>query len=230
MRRRKPPVAAPAPVPFSPEAARAHRTGLGLTPEQVAEGMAAHGVRLLPGHVLAWEDGVLRPGETEFIALARALWCPAAALMPGRPASLRDHRLARELPPETVAERVGIPLPTYRQAELTGDWDGDPDQTHALAQVLGLRLTELVEATGRREALDALLRQCVAGRWQPHLRPIARLVPVPEPDLAAVLPVLHQEHHIPSHWGTTTQPTTPTPPLTPRFWHLLSTHHPTIPV
>ncbi|MFD5465477.1 helix-turn-helix domain-containing protein [Kitasatospora sp. NPDC127059] len=230
MRRRKPPAAALAPVPFSPGAARAHRAGLGLTPEQVAEGMAAHGVRLLPGHVLAWENGELRPGEAEFIALARALWCPADQLMDGRPVTLRDHRLSRELPQETVAERIGMPLPTYRQAELTGHWDGDPDQTHALAQVLGLRLTELVEATGRREALDRLLRQCVTGRWQPHLRPLARLVPVPEADLAAVLPLLQQEHHIPTHWGATTQPRTPTPPLTPRFWHLLSTHHPTIPI
>ncbi|MFJ9774070.1 helix-turn-helix domain-containing protein [Kitasatospora sp. NPDC101157] len=231
MRRRKSPTtAAPSPVPFSPEAARAHRAGLGLTPEQVAEGMAAHGVRLLPGHVLAWENGELRPGEAEFVALARALWCPADQLMDGRPVSLRDHRLARELPQETVAERAGVSLPAYRQAELTGQWDGDPDQTHALAQVLGLRLTELVEATGRGEALDRLLRQCVAGRWQPHLGPLARLVPVPEADLAAVLPVLHQEHHVPSHWGTTTQPRAATQPLTPRFWHLLSTQGPAIPV
>ncbi|MEV7596785.1 transcriptional regulator [Kitasatospora sp. NPDC089797] len=230
MRRRKPAAVAPAPVPFSPGAARAHRAGLGLTPEQVAEGMAAHGVRLLPGHVSAWEDGVLHPGEAELVALARALWCPVAGLMDGRPASLRDHRLARELGPETVAERVGMALPDYRRAELTGEWDGDPDRTHALAQVLGLRLTELVEATGRGEALDRLLRQCVSGRWQPQLRPIARLVPVSEADLAAVLPVLHQEHHVPTHWGTTAHPRTAAPPLTPRFWHLLSTRALAIPV
>ncbi|MGW4898615.1 helix-turn-helix domain-containing protein, partial [Kitasatospora sp. NPDC004240] len=74
MRRRQPPPVPP--VPFSPAAAREHRAGLGLTPEQVAEGMAAHGVRLLPAHVLAWEAGELRPTEEEFIALARALWCP----------------------------------------------------------------------------------------------------------------------------------------------------------
>ncbi|MFJ8473038.1 helix-turn-helix domain-containing protein [Kitasatospora sp. NPDC094011] len=230
MRRRKPPAVAPAPVPFAPGAARAHRAGLGLTPEQVAEGMAAHGVRLLPGHVLAWELGGSRPGEAELVALARALWCPVAELMDGRPASLRDHRLARELAQETVAERVGMAPADYRRAELTGHWDGDPDQTHALAQALGLRLTELVEATGRGEALDRLLRQCVTGRWQSQLRPIARLVPVPEVDLAAVLPVLHQEHHAPTYWGATARPRTATPPLTPRFWHLLSTRDPAVPV
>ncbi|MFH8382070.1 helix-turn-helix domain-containing protein [Kitasatospora sp. NPDC018058] len=230
MRRRKTPVAAPPPVPFSPEAARAHRVGLGLTPEQVAEGMAAHGVRLLPGHVLAWENGDLRPGEAEFIALARALWCPAADLLGARPTRLRDHRIARELGQEVVAERIGMLLPTYQEAELTGHWDGGPDQTHALAQVLGLRLTELVEATGRAEALDRLLRQCVAGRWQPHLRALARLVPVPEPDLAAVLPVLQQEHHVPTHWGTPSGPRTPAAPLTPRFWHLLAAQRTAVPV
>ncbi|MFF2143272.1 helix-turn-helix domain-containing protein [Kitasatospora sp. NPDC058190] len=230
MRRRKTPAAAPPPVPFSPEAARAHRVGLGLTPEQVAEGMAAHGVRLLFGHVLAWENGDLRPGEAELIALARVLWCPAADLMGARPTRLRDHRIARELGQEAVAERVGMSLPAYREAELTGHWDGDPDQTHALAQVLGLRLTELVEATGRAEALDRLLRQCVAGRWQPQLRALARLVPVPEPDLAAVLPVLHQEHHVPTHWGTPSVPRTPAPPLTPRFWQLLAAQPTAVPV
>ncbi|MER6298778.1 transcriptional regulator [Kitasatospora sp. NPDC001539] len=230
MRRRKPHAAAPLPVPFSPEAARIHRVGLGLTPEQVAEGMAAHGVRLLAGHVLAWERGELRPGEAEFIALARALWCSAADLMDGRPTRLRDHRIARELPPETVAERVGMLLPTYQQAELTGRWEGDAEQTYALAVVLGLRLTELVEATGRAEALDRLLRQCVAGRWQPHLRALTRLVPVAERELAAVLLVLAQEHHVPAHWGMPSGPRTPAVPLTPRFWELLAAQPTAVPV
>ncbi|WP_046387262.1 hypothetical protein, partial [Kitasatospora aureofaciens] len=44
------------------------------------------------------------------------------------------------------------------------------------------------------------------------------------------LPVLHQEHHVPSHWGATAQPRTATPPLVPRFWHLLSALDPAIPV
>ncbi|MFJ9458048.1 helix-turn-helix domain-containing protein [Kitasatospora sp. NPDC101447] len=224
MRRRKPP-AAPPPVPFSPAAARAHRAALGLTPEQVAEGLAAHGVRLLPAHVLAWENGELRPGEAEFIALARALWCPAAQLMDTRPVRLRDHRVARELGQAAVAERTGTTLDSYRQAELTDRWEGDEEQTRALADVLGLGLPELVEATGRGEALDHLLRQCVTGRWQPHLRALARIVPAPADTLADALAALHQEHHVPTHWGATTR-TAPPPAagsLTPRFWHLLDT-------
>ncbi len=223
MRRTKSP-AAPPPVPFSPAAARAHRAGLGLTPEQVAEGMAAHGVRLLPAHILAWESGELCPSEPEFIALARALWCPAAHLMDTRPVRLRDHRVACELGQAVVAERTGTTLAAYQQAELTGHWDGDEDQTHALADVLHLSLPDLVEATGRREALDHLLRQCVAGRWQPHLRALARIVPAPDDTLAAVLTTLHQEHHVPTHWGTTARATSPptTDSLTSRFWHHLA--------
>ncbi|MFJ8625349.1 helix-turn-helix domain-containing protein [Kitasatospora sp. NPDC093550] len=222
MRRRKSP-AAPPPVPFSPAAARSHRSGLGLTPEQVAEGMAAHGVRLLPGHVLAWENGQLRPGETEFIALARALWCPAVQLMDTRPVLLRDHRVARELPQSTVAERTGTTLAAYQRAELTGQWEGDEDQTAALVQVLGLSLPELVVATGHEEALESLLRQCVGGRWQPQLRALARIVPAPTEALSAVLATLHQEHHVPTHWGSSTRATQAptTDDLVPRFWHLL---------
>ncbi|MFF7991844.1 helix-turn-helix domain-containing protein [Kitasatospora xanthocidica] len=227
MRRRKPP-AAPPPVPFSPAAARAHRAGLGLTPDQVAEGMAAHGVRLLPAHVLAWENGELRPSEPEFIALARALWCPTAQLMDGRPVRLRDHRVARELGQAAVADRTGTTLAAYRQAELTDRWDGDEEQTLALADTLDLTLSELVEATGRLPDLDRLLRQCVAGRWQPHLRALARIVPAPADTLAAALTVLHQEHHVPTHWGATTRATPPpaTDTLVPRFWHLLTTESP----
>ncbi|MFD7906450.1 helix-turn-helix domain-containing protein [Kitasatospora sp. NPDC059722] len=231
MRRRQPPPALP-PVPFSPAAARAHRAGLGLTPEQVAGGMAAHGVRLLPTHVIAWESGELRPTEEEFIALARALWCPPAQLMGTRPARLRDHRVARELSQDTAARRIGVALRVYQEAELTGTWDGDEERTHALAQVLGLRLTELVEVTGRGAELDQRLRRCVDGRWQPHLRAVARLVPVHEDDLATVLTALHQEHQVSSpHWGAAT-PTLPPRdrPLAPRFWELLGRLHTEIPV
>lgn len=215
------------PVPFSPAAARAHRAGLGLTPEQVAEGMAAHGVRLLPAHVLGWESGELRPTEEEFIALARALWCPAAQLMGVRPAGLRDFRVARELGQETAARRIGIGLRHYQEAEATGRWDGDGEQTYALARVLGLTLRELVAVTGRGGELDQRLRQCVDGRWQAHVRAIARIVPVPEQDLAPVLTVLQNEYQVSSHWGAgswgSPAPAAREPerPLGERFWELL---------
>ncbi|MBV6699629.1 helix-turn-helix transcriptional regulator [Kitasatospora aureofaciens] len=234
MRRRQPPALPP--VPFSPAAARAHRAGLGLTPEQVADGMAAHGIRLLPTHVLAWESGELRPTEEEFIALARTLWCPPAHLMGTRPARLRDYRVARELNQDTAAGRIGIALRRYQDAELTGRWDGDEDQTYALAQVLGLRLTELVEVTGRSGELDQRLRRCVDGRWQAHVRAIARLVPVHADDLAAVLAALQQENQVSAHWGAATWGApTPTEPvqardLATRFWELLGRQQPDIPV
>ncbi|RKE21754.1 helix-turn-helix transcriptional regulator [Streptomyces sp. TLI_171] len=221
MRRRQPPAAAP--VPFSPVAARAHRTALGLTPDQVAEGLAAHGVRLLPGHVAGWEDGRIRPTEDQLIALARTLWCPPAQLMGTAPATLRDHRIARELTQDQAARLLGLSLATYRQTEATGRWTGSEDQTRLLAHVLGLDLPTLVHLTGRTADLDARLRQVVQGRWQAQLRPIARLVPVDPPTLERVLATLQSEHHTPTSWGATptTTPTRPEP--TPRFWQLLAT-------
>ncbi|MFJ9952471.1 transcriptional regulator [Kitasatospora sp. NPDC091207] len=238
MRRRQPPAVPP--VPFSPAAARAHRAGLGLTPEQVVEGMAAHGVRLLPAHLLGWESGELRPAEEEFVALARALWCPPAQLMGVRPARLRDFRVARELNQESAARRIGIDLRQYQRAEATGQWDGGQEQTYALAQVLGLTLRELVAVTGRADELDRRLRQGVDGRWQAHVRAIGRIVPVHEDDLVAVLTALQSEYQVASHWGAGSWGS-PAPaagpaaapvarPLGERFWELLGRLETGIPV
>jgi transcriptional regulator with XRE-family HTH domain len=200
MRRSRPP--APTPVPFSPQAARAHRDGLGLTPEQVVRAMAAHGVRLLPSHLTSWESGELHPTEQELIALARALWCPAAELMGAPPASLRDFRVARELTAAQTAARIGMGPRGYATAELTGRWTGDPEQSAALAEVLGLTLRELVvQVCGAGEELDRRLRQCVEGRWQAQLSAVAALVPVPRQSLAAVLAALPGEYRVASHWG-----------------------------
>ncbi|GAA2152357.1 hypothetical protein GCM10009760_48840 [Kitasatospora kazusensis] len=229
MRRRQP---GSTPVPFSPAAARAHRAGLGLTPEQVAEGMAAHGVRLLPGHVIGWESGEIRPSEEEFIALSRALWCPPAQLMGARPATLRDFRVARELGVEQAARRIGISVPAYEKVETTGKWTGDAEQSYALAHALGLGLRALLHVTNRQEELDARLRRCVDGRWQAQLKVIARLVPVPDEVLSATLAALQNEYRVPMHWGASTpvaeQP--PAEPLAERFWKLLSGHRTDIPV
>ncbi|MGW4692700.1 helix-turn-helix domain-containing protein [Kitasatospora sp. YST-16] len=218
MRRRQPP--APAPVPFSPAAARAHRTALGLTVEQVADGLAAHGVRLLPGHVLGWEDGLLPPTEEQLTALARTLWCPPARLMGTAPATLRDHRIARELTQDQAARLLGLTPTTYRQAETTGRWTGNEDQTRLLARVLALDLPTLIRLTGRTADLDARLRQVVQGRWQAQLHPVARLVPVAPAVLEHVLAALQSEHHTPTSWGAAPAPTRPDP--TARFWHLLA--------
>jgi transcriptional regulator with XRE-family HTH domain len=197
--------------------------GLGLTPEQVAAGMAAHGVRLLPAHVLGWESGEFRPDETEFIALARALWCPAAQLMGAPPAALRDFRLARELTADQAAARIGMSPRGYTAAELTGRWTGDEAQTAALAEVLGLRLRDLLLVTGGGAELVSRLRQCVDGRWQAQLRAVARLVPVPADTLRAVLAELQTEYQVPTHWGASAPATPPETPVEHRFWALLAT-------
>ncbi|MFD7730648.1 XRE family transcriptional regulator [Kitasatospora phosalacinea] len=218
MRRRQPP--APAPVPFSPAAARTHRTALGLTVDQVAAGLAAHGVRLLPGHVLGWEEGRIRPGEEELTALARTLWCPPADLMGTAPATLREHRIARGLTPDQAARQLGLAPAAYLRAETTGRWTGDGEQTRLLARVLALDLPALLHLTGRTADLDARLRQVVQGRWQSQLAPVARLVPVDPATLEHVLATLQSEHHTPTSWGTTPPPPRPEPAL--RFWQLLA--------
>ncbi|WP_327066592.1 XRE family transcriptional regulator [Kitasatospora sp. NBC_01302] len=232
MRRSRPP--APTPVPFSPRAARAHRESLGLTPEQVVRAMSAHGVRLLAPHLTAWESGELRPTEREFIALARALWCPAAELMGAPPASLRDFRVARELTVEQAAARIGMGPDAYLGAERTGRWSGTPEQSAALVEVLGLTLRDLVlRVCGAGEALDQRLRSCVEGRWQAQLPAVAALVPVPRPSLAAVLAALPGEYQVASHWGAgswgTPAPAAkgprsaePAVPRLDRFWALLA--------
>ncbi|WP_051732784.1 helix-turn-helix domain-containing protein [Kitasatospora phosalacinea] len=218
MRRRQPP--APAPVPFSPAAARAHRTALGLTVDQVADGLAAHGVRLLPGHVLGWEEGRVTPTEEQLTALARTLWCPPADLMGAAPATLREHRIARGLTPDQAARLLGLAPGTYRQAETTGRWTGDEEQTRLLARVLALDLPALLHLTGRTAALEARLRQVVQGRWQAQLAPVARLVPADPATLEHVLAALQAEHHTPASWGTAPAPPRPEP--VPRFWQLLA--------
>ncbi|MER8187110.1 XRE family transcriptional regulator [Kitasatospora sp. NPDC094015] len=229
MRRRQP---EPTPVPFSPAAARAHRAGLGLTPDQVVEGMAAHGVRLLPAHVIGWETGGIRPSEEEFIALARALWCPPAQLMGAPPDGLRDFRVARELSQEQAARRIGVTEQAYRKAEDTGRWTGDAEQTRALAHVLGLGLRTLVRITHHQDDLEQRLRQVVQGRWQAQLKPVARLVPVDREVLAEVLAELQGEYQVPMHWGAAT-PAAAEPSRRPpaaRFWELLAGRSTEIPV
>ncbi|MDH6117372.1 XRE family transcriptional regulator [Kitasatospora sp. GAS204B] len=230
MRRSRPP--APTPVPFSPQAARAHRVGLGLTSEQLTGALAAHGVRLLPTHVLGWESGELHPTEEELIALARALWCPAVQLMGVAPATLRDFRVARELSQEQAATRIGIGLRSYADAELTGRWTGNEEQSAALAEALGLTLRDLVRVQGAEQELEQRLRQCVDGRWQAQSKAIGKLVPVPRETLGRVLAALQSERQATAgHWGAgswgSSTPAAPAPqqpeqaPID-RFWTLLA--------
>ena len=201
--------------------------------------MAAHGIRLLPGHVIGWETGEIRPSEEEFIALARALWCPPAQLMGARPACLRDFRVARELGREEAARRIGVSLRAYELAESTGRWSGDEDRTYALAQVLGMTLRDVLAVLGRRDELEQRLRRCVDGRWQAQVKAIGRMVPVPRETLAAVLADLQNEQQVTAHWGSggwgSAAPVLPEPPgrsrpLAERFWELMAGQRTDIPV
>ncbi|BFV56722.1 hypothetical protein KCMC57_up18260 [Kitasatospora sp. CMC57] len=194
--------------------------------------MAAHGIRLLPSHVIGWETGEFRPSEEEFIALARALWCPPAQLMGTAPATLRDFRVARELTQDQAAHRIGVTLRAYEQAELAGKWGGDAGQTHALAHALGIGLRMLVRVTHRQDELDRCLRQCVDGRWQSQVKPVARLVPVPRPVLEETLAEFQGEYLVPMHWGSSPAPADQqsAKPHAQRFWELLSRHRTDIPV
>lgn len=197
MRRRTPaPVAAP--VPFDPAAARYARVLLGLSPGMVAQAMASHGVYTVPPQVIAWEGGELLPREAELVALARALWCPVGQLMGGRAVSIRDHRLALDLPPAQVAQGLGLTPRAYAQLEAAPRWDGDADRTLLLARILRLDSRALVAATRREEQLRTLLQRAEDGRWQPQARAVAALVPTlaagPERErLEWALKLLHDE-------------------------------------
>ncbi|MFJ2865242.1 hypothetical protein [Kitasatospora sp. NPDC087314] len=78
------------------------------------------------------------------------------------------------------------------------------------------------------------------GRWQAHVRAIARIVPVHRNDLAAVLTVLQQENQVSCHWGSGSWGGSPDPaarpepardrPLAERFWELLGRLEPDVPV
>ncbi|MFC1409267.1 XRE family transcriptional regulator [Streptacidiphilus sp. N1-12] len=226
--RRRPAVPVAAPVPFDPAAARQARELLGLSPATLARAMAAHGTYPAPAQVIAWETGELLPSEAELTALARSLWCPPGQLMGGRASSVRDHRLALDLPQEEAARQLGLTPRVYAQLESAPRWTGDEDLTYLLAQVLRLTPYALVVATGRNEELQAALQRAVHGRWQSQARTVARLVPTL--DRAAIehaLRVLHDEGQTATGlWGSERQQDEAPPPGPEdqelRFWRLVA--------
>ncbi|MFC1419946.1 helix-turn-helix domain-containing protein [Streptacidiphilus cavernicola] len=225
--RRRPAAPVAAPVPFDPAAARYAREALGLSPAMVARAMAAHGVHPAPPQVIAWESGQLLPSETELTALARALWCLPGRLMGGRARSVRDHRLALDLPAEETARRLGLTPRVYAQLENEPRWTGDEDLTYLLAEVLRLGPYALVVATGRNEALQEALQRAVHGRWQPQARAVARLAPTLErAAIEHALRTLSSEGQASTAlWGGDRQQDEEPPPgpedLERRFWQLL---------
>lgn len=227
-RRTAAPVAAP--VPFDPAAARQAREQLGLSPAMLARAMAAHGVHPAPPQVIAWETGELLPGEQELTALARALWCPPGRLMGGRARSIRDHRIALDLPQDEVARQLGLTPRVYAQLEAAPRWTGDEDLAYLLARVLRLDPYALVLATGRGEELRAVLQRAVGGRWQPQAKAVARLVPTLDRDrIEGVLRVLHDEGRTATALWSGDRPDQESlgpEELEHRFWLLLAERNP----
>jgi hypothetical protein len=226
MRRRKT-VPGAAPVPFDPRAAREARRQLGLSPALVVRAMAAHGVLAVPPQLIAWEAGDLLPSEPELVALARSLWCAPGQLMGGRVRSVRDHRLALDLPLEEVARQLELTPRAYAELEAAPRWPGDPDQTVLLARALRLTPRALVAVTRRGEDLQVLLQRAVDGRWQAQVKPVLRVVPTLAPErVGYALRVLREEGHSAGVlWGAEHQeeaPATPGPDeRLEQFWLLL---------
>ena len=223
--RRRPAAPVAAPVPFDPAAARHARAVLGLSPAMLARAMAAHGVHPAPPQVIAWETGELLPSELELTALARALWCRPGRLMGGRATSVRDHRIALDLPQEEVARQLGLTPRVYAQLEGAARWSGSEDLTYLLAQVLRLGPYALVVATGRNEELQTVLQRAVNGRWQSQAKAVARLVPTLERGrIEQALRVLHDENQTATGmWGGDRQEQESLGPeeMEQRFWALL---------
>ncbi|RSS78861.1 XRE family transcriptional regulator [Streptomyces sp. WAC06614] len=167
---------------------------MGLTHHQVAFHLAQLGVHRPPETVLAWESGGVRPSEEELFALADALWCPVAVLMGRDPATLREHRLARQFTAPRLALRIGMDPQAYTLAETEQRWTGDDRQTLLLADALALAPERLRTILDRAGEVSALLRQAVEGRWKPHVPALARLCGAGTDRTADALRVLHQEY------------------------------------
>ncbi|NGO14681.1 helix-turn-helix transcriptional regulator, partial [Streptomyces sp. HC44] len=181
--------------PFNAPVARRLRAALGMGPEHVAYGMrTSYGLpHVTPDLVMAWESGVVPPGNPELVALAGVLWCSPGELI-GAPQTLREYRLARGLAAEDVARAVGIELLAYLRMEENSEWRGNERQSSALAEVLGLSLADLVTVSGRHEKLAELLRNACGTRWQAYVRQVSKLLPLDRYVVEDVLRSLHTEY------------------------------------
>ncbi|WP_145767416.1 helix-turn-helix domain-containing protein [Streptomyces brevispora] len=165
-----------------------------MAPGHVAYGLGAqYGLRISAETVAAWERGLELPSEYELAALAGVLWCaPGELLTAAR--TLREHRVARELAAEELAGLLGMATSAYLRMEESGRWRGNERQSAALTKALGLTTAAFVTASGRDEELAELLRSAVTTRWQAHVRPVAKLVPVERRLLQGVLEQLHSDY------------------------------------
>ncbi|MET9660409.1 helix-turn-helix transcriptional regulator [Streptomyces sp. NPDC006510] len=165
-----------------------------MLPGHVAYGLGAqYGLRVGTETVVAWERGLSSPSEYELTALAGVLWCsPGELLTAAR--TLREHRVAGELTVEELARLLGMTASAYLRMEESGRWRGNERQSAVLAEVLGLTAAGFVTVSGRDEELAEQLRGAVTTRWQAHLRPVAKLVPLERGFLQDVLEQLHADY------------------------------------
>ncbi|MCX5192443.1 helix-turn-helix transcriptional regulator [Streptomyces sp. NBC_00249] len=166
---------------------------MGLSPQQVADSMAACGTPVHPQWVIAWEQGTHTPSDRHLFALADVLWCDAVTLMGTEPRTLLEFRLARRLGVERLAHRLGMDPDEYRAAEEEGYWPGDPRQTRVLVEALGLSLRKLVAVMGRVEELEEHLRAAVAGRWKVHVDPVVEMAALDPTSVGDALRAMHAE-------------------------------------
>ncbi|WP_327285786.1 MULTISPECIES: helix-turn-helix transcriptional regulator [unclassified Streptomyces] len=165
-----------------------------MAPGHVAYGLRAqYGLIVEPETVMAWERGEISPTSAELTALAGVLWCAPGELL-AEPVTLREHRMARGMAADELARRIGLETNAYQKMEETGRWKGNERQSVALAQVLGLSLSQFVAAAGKQEELAEILRSAVTTRWQAYVKPLAKLLPVPKHHLEPVLERLHADY------------------------------------
>ncbi|MCI4043874.1 MULTISPECIES: helix-turn-helix transcriptional regulator [unclassified Streptomyces] len=180
--------------PFNAPAARRLREALGMAPGHVAYGLAAqYGLRISAETVIAWERGIATPGERELTALAGVLWCAPGELLAAA-ATLREHRMTRDLTVDDLARQLGMTGASYQRMEESGRWRGNEKQSSALCRALGLSAAQFLTATGRDEELAELLSSAVTTRWQAYVRPVAKIVPLDRVLIQDVLEQLHTDY------------------------------------
>ncbi|MDQ0987146.1 helix-turn-helix transcriptional regulator [Streptomyces sp. V2I9] len=180
--------------PFNAPAARRLREALGMAPGHVAYGLAAqYGLRISAETVIAWERGAALPAERELTALAGVLWCAPGELLAAA-ATLREHRVSRDLTVDDLARQLGMTGSAYQRMEESGRWRGNEKQSAALCRALGLTAAQFLTATGRDAELADLLTSAVTTRWQAYVRPVSKIVPMDRAHVQDVLEQLHTDY------------------------------------
>ncbi|TJZ49524.1 transcriptional regulator [Streptomyces piniterrae] len=155
--------------------------------------MTACGAPVRPEMVDAWEYGSQIPTEHQLFVLADVLWCPPTVLMGVEPRTLAEHRMARQLSAERLAQLIGMDPEIYRAAEAAQEWPGDYRQTKALVEALGLSLRKLIGVMGRVDELAGHLRTAIDGRWKAHVGPITEITTLNKTRVGDALRTMHTE-------------------------------------